>query len=32
MKLAQIIAVQLETLLEAEYFNEERSANSDSAQ
>ena len=32
MRLAQIIAVQLETLLEAEYFNEERSANSDSAQ
>jgi CRP-like cAMP-binding protein len=32
MKLAQIIAVQLQTLLEAEYFNEERSVNSDSAQ
>ena len=30
MRLAQIIAVQLETLLEAEYFNEERSENSDS--
>ena len=32
MRLAQIIAVQLETLLEAEYFNEERSENSDSPQ
>jgi CRP-like cAMP-binding protein len=32
MKLAQIIAVQLQTLLEAEYFNEERSVNSDSPQ
>jgi CRP-like cAMP-binding protein len=30
MKLAQIIAVQARTLLEAEYFNEERSENSDS--
>ena len=32
MKLAQIIAVQLQILLEAEYFNEERSVNSDSPQ
>jgi CRP-like cAMP-binding protein len=32
MTLAQIIAVQLQTLLEAEYFNEERSENSDSPQ
>jgi CRP-like cAMP-binding protein len=32
MRLAQIIAVQLQTLLEAEYFNEERSVNSDSPQ
>jgi CRP-like cAMP-binding protein len=32
MKLAQIIAVQLRMLLEAEYFNEERSVNSDSPQ
>ena len=32
MKLAQIIAVQLQTLLEAEYFNEERIVNSDSPQ
>ncbi len=32
MKLAQIIAVQLQTLLEAEYFNDERSENSDSPQ
>jgi CRP-like cAMP-binding protein len=31
-KLAQLIAVQLQTLLEAEYFNEERSVNSDSPQ
>ncbi len=31
-KLAQIIAVQLQTLLEAEYSNEERSVNSDSPQ
>jgi hypothetical protein len=29
-KLAQIIAVQLQMLLQAEYFNEERSVNSDS--
>ncbi len=32
MKLAQIIAVQLQALLEAEYFSEERSVNSDSPQ
>jgi CRP-like cAMP-binding protein len=32
MKLAQIIAVQLQGLLEAEYINEERSENSDSPQ
>jgi CRP-like cAMP-binding protein len=32
MKLAQIIAVQFRMLLEAEYFNEERSVNSDSPQ
>jgi CRP-like cAMP-binding protein len=32
MKLAQIIAVQLRTLLEAEYINEERSVNSDPPQ
>ena len=31
-KLAQLIAVQLQTLLEAEHFNEERSVNSDSPQ
>ncbi len=31
-KLGQIIAVQLQMLLEAEYFNEERSVNSDSPQ
>ncbi len=30
MKLAQVISVQLQILLEAEYFNEERSENSDS--
>ena len=30
MRLAQIIAIQLQTLLEAEYFNEEESENSDS--
>lgn len=32
MKLAQVISVQLQILLEAEYFNEERSENSDSPQ
>jgi CRP-like cAMP-binding protein len=32
MKLAQIIAVQFQMLLEAEYFNDERSVNSDSPQ
>jgi CRP-like cAMP-binding protein len=32
IKLAQIIAVQLRIVLEAEYFNEERSVNSDSPQ
>jgi CRP-like cAMP-binding protein len=32
MKVAQIIAVQLQILLEAEYFNEERSESSDSPQ
>ena len=32
MKLAGLIAVQFQMLLEAEYFNEERSANSDSPQ
>lgn len=32
MKLAQIVAVQFQMLLEAEYFNEERSENSDSPQ
>ena len=32
MKLAEIVAVQLQTLLQAEYFNEERSGNSDSPQ
>jgi len=32
MKLAQFIAVQLQALLQAEYFNEERSVNSDSPQ
>jgi CRP/FNR family cyclic AMP-dependent transcriptional regulator len=32
MKLARVISVQLQILLEAEYFNEERSENSDSPQ
>jgi len=31
-KLAQVMAVRIQTLLEAEYFNDERSVNSDSPQ